>query len=174
MRGGVAHTLTGSSGNDTFNFTGLAVDGDDMVLDGNGGTDVANILLATGAQDFDNIADIDTLNFSASGTVAITTNADGGVLDGINAATSTTFTGGNSISTVTLGGSAAGLSAANSAVIDFSGWNGALADATFDQDAFDTGEAGILFVIGSSLPIPSPASYSAGTGPCSVTQVLDI
>ena len=164
MRGGVAHTLTGSSGNDTFNFTGLAVDGDDMVLDGNGGTDVANILLATGAQDFDNIADIDTLNFSASGTVAITTNADGGVLDGINAATSTTFTGGNSISTVTLGGSAAGLSAANSAVIDFSGWNGALADATFDQDAFDTGEAGITVqVIGSSLADTVSASYSAGT-----------
>ena len=163
MRGGVEHNLTGSSKNDVFNFTGLALTNEDLIINGNGGTDVANILLGTGAQDFDDITDVDTLNFSASGTVAINTNADTGVLDGINASTKTTFTGGNSISTVTLGGSTDTLTATNTAVLDFSGWNGALSDATFVADGFDNGEAGITVqVIGSSLADTVSASYDAG------------
>ena len=66
MRGGAVHNLTGSSKNDTFNLTGLALTNDVVVINGNGGTDVANILLGTGAQDFGGISDVDTLNFSAS------------------------------------------------------------------------------------------------------------
>jgi Ca2+-binding RTX toxin-like protein len=164
MRGGVEHNLTGSSKNDTFNFTGTVLTNEDLIIDGNGGTDVANILLGTGAQDFDDISDVDTLNFSASGTVAITTNADTGVLDGINASTKTTFTGGNSISTLTLGGSTDELTATNTAVIDLSGWNGLLSDATFGANLFDNGEAGITVqVIGTALADTVSASYDAGT-----------
>ena len=163
VAGGVVHNLTGSSKNDTFNLTGLALTNDVVVLDGNGGTDVANILLGSGAQDFGGITDIDTLNFSASGTVAITTDAAAGDLDGINAATRTNFTGANSISTITLGGTRT-LTASNSAVLDFSGWNGRLSDATFAANAFDNGEAGITVqVIGSALSDTVSASYDAGT-----------
>ena len=68
---------------------------------------------------------------------------DADVLDGINESTKTTFSGGNSISTVTLGGSNDALTATNTAVLDFSGWNGTIADATFAANALDNGEAGI-------------------------------
>ena len=138
---------------------------EDLIIDGNGGTDVANILLELNAQDFDDITDVDTLNFSASGTVAITTNADTGVLDGINASTKTTFTGANSISTITLGGSTDTLTASNTAVLDFSGWNGVLSDATFAKAAFDNGEAVTVQVIGSALSDTVSASYDAGVDP---------
>ena len=87
VRGGVAGTsLTGSSKNDTFTFT-TAMTVDDATVNGNGGTDVLNMVLGTGAQDFDSITDVDTINFSASGTVAITTDVDADVLDGINEST---------------------------------------------------------------------------------------
>ena len=165
IRGNTTSSLTGSSKNDTFNVT-TAMSNDLMTIDGNGGTDVLNMILGSGAQDFDKVTDVDTINFTSSGTVAITTNGDSAVLDGINEATKVTFAGGNSISTVTLGGSGDVLTATNSAVLDFSGWNGALSDATFGADLFDNGEAGITVqVVGSSLKDTVSASYDAGTDP---------
>jgi Ca2+-binding RTX toxin-like protein len=120
------------------------------------------MVLGTGAQDFDSITDVDTIAFTTSGTVAITTTATG-ALDGINEATSVTLTGGNSISTLTLGGTAT-LTSTNSAKIDLSGFNGALSDATFAGDAFDNGEAGIsVQVIGTANADTVSASYDAGT-----------
>jgi hypothetical protein len=159
--GNAASSLTGSSGNDTFNLT-TATTNDDVTVDGNGGTDTLNMVLGTGAQDFDSITDVDTIAFTTSGTVAITTTATG-ALDGINEATSVTLTGGNSISTLTLGGTAT-LTSTNSAKIDLSGFNGALSDATFAGDAFDNGEAGIsVQVIGTANADTVSASYDAGT-----------
>jgi Ca2+-binding RTX toxin-like protein len=162
-RGDVKHSLTGSSKNDTFTIT-TATTNADMTINGNGGTDTLSMVLGTGAQDFDSITDVDTINFTASGTVAITTDADADVLDGINEATKVTFAGGNSISTITLGGANDTLTATNTAVLDFSQWAGKLSDATFAKDAFDNGEAGITVqVIGSALADTVSASYDAGT-----------
>jgi Ca2+-binding RTX toxin-like protein len=166
VRGGVGGTsLTGSSKNDTFTFT-TAMTADDATVDGNGGTDTLSMVLGTGAQDFDSITDVDTINFSASGTVAITTQADADVLDGINEATKVTFTGGNSISTVTLGNGTTGLSNSNTAVLDFSAWNGTIADAVFDINSLDNGEAGITVqVVGTAGKDAITASYDADTDP---------
>jgi hypothetical protein len=162
IRGGnAASSLTGSSGNDTLSLTTATTD-DDVTVDGNGGTDTLSMILGTGAQDFDSITDVDTINFTSSGTVAITTNADTGVLDGINEATSVTFSGANSISTITLGGATDTLTGTNTAKIDLSGFAGALSDATFAVDTFDNGEAGIsVQVIGTANADTVSASYDA-------------
>ncbi|MDB4030498.1 hypothetical protein N9482_02805 [Planktomarina temperata] len=160
-RGDVLHSITGSSKNDTFTIS-TATTAADMTINGNGGTDTLNMVLGTGAQDFDSITDVDTINFSASGTVAITTAA-AGALDGINEATAVTFTGGNSISTITLGGTAL-LTDTNTAVIDLSGFAGALSDANWTVDDFDNDGAGkTIQVIGTANKDTVSASYSGDT-----------
>ena len=156
-RGDVLHSITGSSKNDTFTIS-TATTAADMTINGNGGTDTLNMVLGTGAQDFDSITDVDTINFSASGTVAITTAATG-ALDGINEATAVTFTGGNSISTITLGGTAL-LTDTVTAVIDLSGFAGALSDANWTVDDFDNDGAGkTIQVIGTANKDTVSASY---------------
>ena len=161
LNGDVLHNITGSSKNDTFTV-GKTTNAD-MTIDGNGGTDVLNMTIGTGAQDFDSISDIDTINFTVSGSAAVTTDADAGALDGIIAATAVNFTGGNALSTVTLGGSNDSITTANSLVLDFSGYSGAIGDITYAGDAFDDGETGIdVSVTGSSLKDTVSASYDAG------------
>jgi hypothetical protein len=164
VRGGVAGlSLTGSSKNDTFNVT-TAMTNDDATIDGNGGTDTLTMALGTGAQDFDSITDVDTINFTATGTVAITTNATDAV-DGINEATKVTFTGGNSISTVALGGNNDQLTDAVAAVIDMSGFLGALSDATWTVDDFDNVAGKAIQVIGTANKDTVSASYDGDSNP---------
>ena len=160
-RGDAAHVITGSTKNDTFVISGATTNA--LVgVDGNGGTDTLSMVLGTGAQDFDKITDVDTINFTSTGTVAITTDGDSAALDGINEATKVTFSGGNSISTVTLGGSNDVLTDTVSAVLDFSGFNGKLADATWAVDDFDNDVAGkTIQVIGSALKDTVSASYDS-------------
>jgi len=158
IRGNTISSMTGSSKNDTFNVT-TAMSNDLMTVDGNGGTDVLNMVLGTGAQDFDKLTDIDTINFTSTGTVAITTNGDSAVLDGINEATKVTFSGGNSISTVTLGGGTDALTDAVAAVIDMSGFAGTLSDATWTVDDFDNVAGKAIQVIGTANKDTVSASY---------------
>jgi hypothetical protein len=168
------HDLTGSSKVDTFtvgNTTGSAV-----TLDAGAGTDTLNMTLGNGVQDFDLMSNIENINFTIAASADITTNADGDVLDGINTASSVTFSGGNVLSSVTLGGSTDTLTGDGKSVntiLDFSSFNGNIADATFAADLFDNDTTGITVqVIGSanSTDVVS-ASYDAGGGGSAAVQV---
>jgi hypothetical protein len=136
-----AHVITGSSKNDTFVLSGSHT-GSDVGIDGNGGTDTLTMTLGTGVQDFDSITDVDTINLVVSGSAAITTNADGDVLDGLNEAKSVVITGGNSLSTFALGGGTDQLTGGSKTnVVDASGYAGSIT-ATYAADGFDDGELG--------------------------------
>lgn len=146
------HVLTGSSKADTFtvgNTTGSAV-----TLDAGAGTDTLNMTLGDGVQDFDLMSNIENINFTIAASADITTNADGDVLDGINTASSVTFSGGNVLSSVTLGGAADTLDGdakTVNTILDFSTFGGNIADATFLLDSFDNDTTGITVqVIGSA------------------------
>jgi hypothetical protein len=97
------------------------------------------------------------------GGSAVTTNADGDVLDGINESTKLVVTGGNSLSTVTLGGNTdviAGGSATN--VLDFSAYGGR-AIVYYGANGFDDLELGYTQQVigGASLADTIIASYDA-------------
>jgi hypothetical protein len=162
-RGDRAHSLTGSSKNDTFTIS-TATTNQDMTIDGNGGTDTLSMILGTGRMALNSITDVDTINFSSTGTVAITSNGATTDLDGINEATKVTFSGGNSISTITLGGATDVLTATNTAVLDFSNFAGSIADATFGAELLDNGEAGITVqVIGTANKDTVSGSFTGST-----------
>jgi len=155
------HTLVGSSKNDTFVLSGSHTNSD-VSIDGNGGTDTLTMTLGTGAQDFDSITDVDTINLIVSGSAAITTNADTAVLDGLNEASSVVVTGGNSLSTFALGGGTDTLTGGSkNNVYDFSGYSGAVT-ATFAGDGFDDGELGYTqqFIGTGSTADAVTASYT--------------
>ena len=164
VRGDVLHSLTGSSGNDTFTVS-TATTNADMTIDGNGGTDTLNMTLGNGAQDLDSITDVDTLNLTISNSADITT-ALAGTLDGINEATKVNFLGGNASSSVTLGaGGTVELTESNSSVLDFSGFNGTLTNAVFALDDFDSAETvGVnMQVIGTANADKITVDYDADT-----------
>ena len=157
-----AHVLTGSSKADTFtvgNTTGASV-----TLDAGAGTDTLNMTLGDGVQDFNLMSNIENINFTIAASADITTDAAATDLDGINTASSVTFSGGNVLSSVTLGGSTDTLTGDGKSVntvLDFSSFNGNIADATFGLDLFDNDTTGITVqVMGGSITTDTvSASY---------------
>jgi hypothetical protein len=163
-KGGRVHTLTGSTGSDTFTLVG-SVTNDDSTIAGGGGTDTLNLTLGTGVATLNGVTNVDTINIAVAGGAVITTNAAATDLDGINESTSTVVTGGNSLSTFTLGGNTDqidGGSATN--VIDFSGYGGR-AVVYYAANGFDDLELGYTQQVigGSSLLDTVVASYDADT-----------
>jgi hypothetical protein len=159
-----AHTLTGSTGDDTFTLVGTVTDTDSTIV-GGGGDDTLNLTVGDGAADFDGVTAVDTINMNVKGGSAVTTNADDDVLDGINESTKLVVTGGNSLSTVTLGGDTDvmdGGSATN--VLDFSGYAGK-ATVYYAANGFDDLELGYTQQVigGSSLKDTVITSYDADT-----------
>jgi hypothetical protein len=159
-----AHVLTGSTGNDTF--TAGTTTNADLTVNGVSGTDVYNVTLGAGAADFDSVSNIDTMNITMSGSAAVTLQANGDVLDGINTATKVNFLGGNALSTITnsSGDTLIGASVAGNNILDFSGYSGRIADITWDEDDLDNDTAGITVqVIGTANTDIVSASYGNST-----------
>jgi len=168
--GDAAHSLTGSTGNDTFTFnapTANPVGASNITVNGVSGTDVLNVTLVNGAADFDAVSNIDTMNITISGSAAVTMDADSDVLDGINTATKVNFLGGNALSTFTNAGAndtLIGDSVAGNNILDFSGYNGKIGDITFGADEFDNDTAArTVQVIGTSNADIVSASYGGST-----------
>ncbi|MDB4166333.1 hypothetical protein N8540_09650 [Gammaproteobacteria bacterium] len=160
-----AHVITGSSKNDTFVLSGSHTNSD-VGIDGNGGTDTLTMTLGAGAQDFDSITDIDTINLVVSGSAAITTNADTEALDGLNEASSVVVTGGNSLSSFAVGGGTDVLTGgAKTNVYNFSGYSGSVT-AFFAADGFDDGELGYTqqFIGAGKATDAVTASYTTADG----------
>jgi len=139
------HNITGSSKNDTFTLAGSTT-GAQLTLDGGAGSgDVLNMTLGDGVQDFSEILNVETINLTVSGSSDITTNAAADDLDGLNLAAQVNITGGNSLSSVILGGNTDVLTgeagATKSNVIDASAYKGVLT-AFYGADAFDDLELG--------------------------------
>jgi hypothetical protein len=163
-KGGRVHTLTGSSGNDTFTLVG-SVTNDDSTIAGGGGTDTLNLTLGTGAATLNGVTNVDTINIAVAGGAVITSNAAATDLDGINESTRTVVTGGNSLSTFTLGGGTDtidGGSATN--VLDFSGYGGRTV-INYAANGFDDLELGYTQQVmgGASLTDTVITSYDADT-----------
>jgi Ca2+-binding RTX toxin-like protein len=172
LGGGVAHNVTGSSKADTF--TVGTTTNDDVTIEGGSGEDVLNMTLGNGAQDFHNITAIETINFTVENGAVITTNADGNVLDGINAAKKVTFSGGNSLSTVTLGGSTDKLTDGSVVLIDLSNFGGKLENAEFDDDDFDNSGTNKVQLIGSARKDKVTAGYDADNGASVEINMQDV
>lgn len=160
---GNAHSLTGSTANDTFTVTGGSSNAA-YTINGAGGTDALTLDVANGALDLDGVTDIDTVTLNVANSAVVTTNADGDVLDGINEATSVVITGGNSLSSLTLGGGTDTLVAGTiNTKIDASTFNGFINNATFTLDQFDANEAGVTtqLIGGATSKDKVTASYDA-------------
>jgi hypothetical protein len=144
------HDITGSSGADTITVGNTT--NADMTIDAGAGTDILNMTLGNGAQDFDSMTNIETINFTIAASADVTTDATA-ALDGITTASSVTFSGGNVLSSVALGGTndtVDGDAKSVNTVLDFSAFKGNIADATFLLDSFDNDTTGITVqVIGS-------------------------
>jgi hypothetical protein len=166
-KGGRVHNLTGNTKNDTFTMVG-SMTNDAIVIDGAGGTgDVLNMTIGTGAQDFGEIVNVETINLTVSGSAVVSSNAATDDLDGLNAATKVVITGGNSLSTFGLGGATDVLTGHTVAVpksstIDASGYNGVIT-ATYGADGFDDGELGYTqqFIGTASTTDVLTASYTS-------------
>ena len=145
VKANAAHNITGSTKSETFNVVGThkAVA---VTIDGNGGAaDTLNMSLGDGAQDFSNVSNIDTINFTVVGSADVTALAATS-LAGINTAKSIVFTDGNSLSSVVLGlaGGAANTlltGGAQTNVFDFSNYGGS-ATLNYTADGYNDAQLG--------------------------------
>ena len=146
VKGGAIHNLTGSSGNDTIVVTGTANAA--YTINGNGGTDTLTIDAAAGALDLDGVSDVDTVTLNVAASAAVTLGVDANTSDGLNAATTVKITGGNSLSTVTIGVTPVGTFAAAHATVNSDGSFGGLTGATttlFDASGFSGKMTNVVF-----------------------------
>jgi hypothetical protein len=182
-KSGAAHALTGSSANDTFVISGGTANAV-YVLDGNGGTDTLALSVANGAVDLDTIGDIDTVTLTIAGGATSTFGVDAGTPDGLNAAATVNITGGNAISSLTVGvaptgtytaghaatnadGTFGGLSGATTTKFDASTYNGKLTNVVFTSNGLDDS----VTVIGSPQADKVTALYGASKTIKSMTGI---
>jgi len=160
-KGDRVHTLTGSTGDDTFTLVGTVTNADSTIV-GGGGDDTLNLTVGDGAADFDGVTAVDTINMSVLGGSGVTTDATD-ALDGINESSKLVVTGGNSLSTVTLGGANDQIDGGSKTnVLDFSGYAGK-ATVVYAANGFDDLELGYTQQVigGDSLADTIIASYDA-------------
>jgi len=182
-KSGAAHNLTGSSANDVFTITGGTANAA-YILDGNGGTDTLTLAVANGAVDLDGVQDIDTVGLSMAASAAATFGVDANTSDGLNGAATVNITGGNAISTLTVGvtptgnygsanatinadGTFGGLTAATTTKFDASAFNGKLTNVVFTSNGLDNS----VTVIGSPQADKVTALYAAGQTIKSMTGI---
>jgi hypothetical protein len=134
--GSTLQSIVTGAGNDTVTLSGKSA-ANAHTLTGNGGTaDVLNITLDNAASDFTNVSGFETINMTVGG------NAQAGIDDatkddGLNAASTINLTGGDSLSTFTVG--TAGLIDANTAAYKFDASSfGGKIDLLLAEDAFNS------------------------------------
>lgn len=165
VKGGVLHVLAGNASNDTFTVTAGSANAD-VSIDGAGGTgDTLTYNLVAGAADLDSIANIETLNLVIANSAAVTMNAAGSA-DGLQGSTSTTITGGNSLSSLTIGATDA-LTTTTMKTLDASAFAGTVA-LTFVTDAIG---AGVTVKGGVSTTDAITTLYSADATIASMTGI---
>ena len=163
-KGDRVHTLTGSTGDDTFTLVGTVTDADSTIV-GGGGDDTLNLTVGAGEADFDGVTNVDTINMAVLGGSAVTTNATATSLDGINESSKLVVTGGNSLASVTLGGSGDSIDGGSKTnVLDFSDFGGK-AVVYYAANGFDDLELGYTQQVigGASLADTIVTSYDADT-----------
>jgi hypothetical protein len=165
VKGGVLHVLAGNASNDTFTVTAGSANAD-VSIDGAGGTgDTLTYNLVAGAADLDSIANIETLNLVIANSAAVTMNAADSA-DGLQGSTSTTITGGNSLSSLTIGATDA-LTTTTMKTLDASAFAGTVA-LTFVTDAIG---AGVTVKGGVSTTDAITTLYSADATIASMTGI---
>jgi len=79
-----------------------------MDLDGGGGTDTINVTVGNGILDLDEVDNFEVMNLTVVSGADVTAGASADEVEGIDELTTLNVLGGNSLSTFTLGGAAAG------------------------------------------------------------------
>jgi hypothetical protein len=149
----------------------------DVDVDGKAGTDVLNLTVKTGFIDTGEIDNVETINFTVEAGDDITIGANADEVNGIDDAKTVTLTGGNALSTFTVGVTGTDVITANTLTsFDASTFEGNIA-LVYDTDDFtsaDVVKAGSLTTDTIDATYDTAATYTpATTGIDSITATLD-
>ncbi len=128
------YSVTLSSYNDTVTIGKTSTTAGPTITAGAGTADTLNMTVGAGFRDLDDITGFETINMAITAGDSITIGANADELDGIVGAKSLVITGGNAVSTLTLGSTNDKLTGTTLLNVDASAFAGKLV-ATYDAEA---------------------------------------